>query len=78
MAANTGPEARLDSIGHSCICTPSGKPLASAGDGQGIAAADIVYKSEMLTQWREIATYRADRDPKSMNNGARKGIAEGT
>lgn len=63
MAVNTGPEAGFDSIGHSTICAPSGKPLASAGDGQGIAAADIVYSSEALAQWREIATYRADRRP---------------
>ena len=61
MAVNVGPEAGFDSVGHSCICAPSGKVLASAGTGQGVAAADIVLESEDLSRWREIATYRADR-----------------
>lgn len=61
MAVNSGPEGGFQSIGHSAICAPSGKLLAETGDGQGIAAADIVYESDDLAQWRAIATYRADR-----------------
>ncbi len=63
MAVNVGPEAGFDSIGHSCICAPSGKILATAGSGQGIAAADIVLTSEDLSKWRAIATYLSDRRP---------------
>lgn len=61
MANCVGPEQGFDSIGHSCICAPSGKVLASAGSGQGIAAADITYQSETLDRWRSIATYLPDR-----------------
>ncbi len=69
MAVNTGPEAGFESVGHSCICAPSGKILASAGSGQGIAAADIVLTSEDLSQWRAIATYLADRRPEVYGQG---------
>ncbi|HEV7276821.1 MAG TPA: carbon-nitrogen hydrolase family protein [Devosiaceae bacterium] len=61
MADCVGPEAGFDSLGHSCVVAPSGKVLASAGDAQGIAAADIRYQSGELEQWRAIATYRGDR-----------------
>lgn len=63
MANCVGPEAGFDSIGHSCICAPSGKILASAGGEQGVAAADVVFQSPELDQWRAIATYRPDRRP---------------
>ncbi len=61
MANCTGTEAGFDSLGHSCIVSPSGRVLASAGPGDAIAMADIVHDSEALTSWRGIATYRSDR-----------------
>lgn len=61
MANCIGSEAGFDSLGHSCICSPSGKVLASAGNREAIAAADIVHESDGLSLWRSIATYRADR-----------------
>jgi predicted amidohydrolase len=63
MAVNIGPEAGFDSVGHSCLCAPSGKVLASAGSGQGVAAADVVLESDDLAKWRAIATYLPDRRP---------------
>lgn len=61
MANCIGSEAGFESLGASCIVSPSGKVLASAGNQEGIATADIVHESEELAQWRGIATYRADR-----------------
>ena len=61
MSNCTGSEEGFDSLGHSCVVSPSGKVLSSAGSGTGIAAAEIVHESEALTTWRAIATYRADR-----------------
>ncbi|MBN9305441.1 MAG: hypothetical protein BGO82_03025 [Devosia sp. 67-54] len=63
MANCIGSEAGFDSLGHSCIVSPSGKVLASAGNQEAVATADIVHESEALAQWRSIATYRADRRP---------------
>jgi predicted amidohydrolase len=63
MANCIGPEAGFDSLGHSCICAPSGKVLASAGMGEGVAMADVLYESDALDRWRAIATYRDDRRP---------------
>ena len=63
MADGIGPEQDFESLGHSCIVTPSGKVLASVGTGQGFAAATLVYESDELTRWRSIATYREDRRP---------------
>jgi predicted amidohydrolase len=63
MANCTGSEAGFDSLGHSCIVSPSGNVLASAGNDETVACADIVHESEALRAWRAIATYRADRRP---------------
>jgi len=63
MANCIGPEWTFNSIGHSCVVAPSGKIMASAGSGQGIAVADAVFQSDDLDRWRSIATYRADRRP---------------
>jgi predicted amidohydrolase len=63
MANCIGSEAGFDSLGHSCIVTPSGKVVASAGEREAIATGDIVHDSEALGLWRSIATYRADRRP---------------
>lgn len=61
MANCIGAESGFDSLGHSCVVAPSGKVLASAGTGDGFAAADIIYESDALMRWRGIATYRDDR-----------------
>ncbi|MFC3226379.1 carbon-nitrogen hydrolase family protein [Marinibaculum pumilum] len=63
MADCTGPEAGFLSLGHSCIAAPSGRILASVGQGQGFAAADIFHDGADLARWRGIATYRQDRRP---------------
>lgn len=63
MADCVGPEWEFDSIGHSCVVAPSGKLLVSAGSAQGVVVADVVYQSEALDRWKEIATYRQDRRP---------------
>lgn len=64
MADCYGPEAGFQSLGHSCIAAPSGRIVASLGEGQGFAMADIVHGGEDLDRWRSIATYRQDRRPK--------------
>jgi len=61
MSNCTGSEEGFDSLGYSCVVSPSGKVLSSAGSSTGISAAEIVHESETLTAWRSIATYRADR-----------------
>ena len=61
MAARTGAELHFTSLGHSCICSPSGTPLAVVADGEGIAIADVVTESPDLARWRSIATYLKDR-----------------
>ncbi len=63
MANCVGPEWIFDSIGHSCVVAPSGKILASVGDGQGVAGAEAVFQSEELDRWKSIATYLGDRRP---------------
>jgi len=63
MANCVGPEWVFDSIGHSCVVAPSGKVLASAGRGQGVAIAEAVFQSEDLDRWKAIATYLGDRRP---------------
>ncbi|MBW3098985.1 carbon-nitrogen hydrolase family protein [Pseudohoeflea coraliihabitans] len=63
MANGIGPEQGFQSLGHSCVVAPSGKVLASVGEAQGFAAADLDYDSDELERWRAIATYRSDRRP---------------
>jgi predicted amidohydrolase len=63
MADAVGPEGGFDSLGHSCIAAPSGRIVASLGEAQGFALAQIVHSSPDLDRWRAIATYRADRRP---------------
>ena len=63
MADCYGPEAGFDSLGYSCVAAPSGRIIASVGQGQGFAMADIVHNGEDLDKWRGIATYRQDRRP---------------
>lgn len=61
MANCVGKEWIFDSIGHSCIVAPSGKVVANAGTGQGVAVAEAVFRSDDLDRWKSIATYLGDR-----------------
>jgi predicted amidohydrolase len=63
MANRVGHEKGFDSLGHSCIASPSGQILASLPSGEDIAIADIDLKSADLAKWRAIATYHQDRRP---------------
>jgi predicted amidohydrolase len=63
MANRVGHEMGFDSVGHSCIASPSGQILASVAGGEGLAVADIDFKAEDLQKWRAIATYHQDRRP---------------
>lgn len=49
------------SLGHSCICAPSGAFLARLQHGEGLATVDLDLASKDWQQWREIATYLPDR-----------------
>jgi predicted amidohydrolase len=68
MACRTGHEAAganmaFDSMGPSCVISPSGKFLARLDIGEGIAIGKVdIAKSEM-DRWTSIATYRKDRRP---------------
>lgn len=61
MADRTGIEAGWRSLGHSCICAPSGAFLARIEEGEGIATATVQLESDEWDKWREIATYLPDR-----------------
>ena len=63
MADCIGPEARFDSLGHSCIAAPSGAVVASMAHGEGFVCADFVRGSPDVERWRSIATYLQDRRP---------------
>jgi predicted amidohydrolase len=70
MAACAGREAGFTSIGQSCLVAPSGLILAAAGEGQGVAAADLhLGGSADLARWQALATYRADRRPEHYRRG---------
>jgi predicted amidohydrolase len=57
------PGVEFDSIGHSCVASPSGKILASLGAGEGVAVAKLDIADTDLNRWLSIATYRRDRRP---------------
>jgi predicted amidohydrolase len=61
MADRTGVEAGWRSLGHSCICAPSGAFLARIEDGEGMTTATVQLESDEWDKWREIATYLPDR-----------------
>lgn len=63
MADCIGQEADYVSLGHSCIVAPSGRILASVGEGHGFAVADMFHDGQDLADWRALASYRADRRP---------------
>jgi len=57
------PGVEFDSIGHSCVASPSGKILASLSSGEGVAVAKLDIADADLDRWLSIATYRRDRRP---------------
>jgi 5-aminopentanamidase len=61
MADRTGWEEGWRSIGHSCICAPSGGFLARIEDGEGMAVAGVELDSQEWETWRSVATYLPDR-----------------
>jgi predicted amidohydrolase len=61
MADRTGFEEGWKSIGHSCICAPSGGFLARIEDGEGMAVAAVELDSPEWETWRSVATYLPDR-----------------
>jgi predicted amidohydrolase len=61
MADRVGVEAGWKSLGHSCICAPSGSFLARIEEGEGVAIATAELDSPEWEKWRSIATYLPDR-----------------
>jgi predicted amidohydrolase len=61
MADRTGVEAGWKSLGHSCICAPSGGFLARIEEGEGVVMATAELDSPDWEKWRSIATYLPDR-----------------
>jgi predicted amidohydrolase len=54
-----GLAGSIYSFGHSVIIGPSGRILAQLGRGEGVTTAEIPM--EKVGEWRELATYLADR-----------------
>ncbi len=61
MADRVGIEEGWKSLGHSCICAPSGGFLARIEEGEGIASATLELDSPEWEKWRTLATYLPDR-----------------
>ncbi len=61
MANRVGVEDGWKSLGHSCICAPSGGFLGRIEDGEGIVTAEMDLQSEVWEEWRKVATYIPDR-----------------
>jgi len=61
MADRVGVEEGWLSLGHSCICAPSGGFLARIDDGEGMVTATIELVSGKWDEWRKVATYIPDR-----------------
>jgi len=61
MASRVGLEDGWKSLGHSCICPPSGSFLARIEDGEGMAVGAVELDSPEWETWRSIATYLPDR-----------------
>jgi len=61
MADRVGVEAGWKSLGHSCICAPSGAFLARIEEGEGVAIGTAALDSPEWEKWRTLATYLPDR-----------------
>jgi predicted amidohydrolase len=60
---NAGPDVAFDSMGPSCVVSPSGKFIARLDRGEGVAIGKIAIAATDMDRWASIATYRADRRP---------------
>jgi predicted amidohydrolase len=58
-----GPNLAFDSMGPSCVVSPSGKFIARLDRGEGIVIGKIAIAAVDMERWTSIATYRADRRP---------------
>ncbi|MEM0487963.1 MAG: carbon-nitrogen hydrolase family protein [Candidatus Bathyarchaeia archaeon] len=63
MASQWGREGEYFKLGHSCIVSPSGSILGGIEDGEGLAVQ--LLSLENVEEWRQIATYLADRKEKT-------------
>jgi predicted amidohydrolase len=61
MADRAGVEEGWKSLGHSCVCAPSGGFLARIEEGEGMAVAEVNLDDPEWDTWRTIATYLPDR-----------------
>lgn len=61
MADRAGVEEGWTSLGHSCVCAPSGGFVARIENGEGLATATVDLEHPDWDKWREIATYLPDR-----------------
>lgn len=61
MANRVGMEAGWKSLGHSCVCAPSGAFLTRIEEGEGIATADVSLDNAEWQRFRSIASYLDDR-----------------
>jgi predicted amidohydrolase len=61
MADRAGMEEGWRSLGHSCVCAPSGGFLARIEQGEGLAIGTASLGSPEWEKWRGIATYLPDR-----------------
>jgi len=59
MSCRFGWEGDLLGFGHSCIVSPSGRILASLGEGEGVTTAEIPM--DRVAEFRKLATYFEDR-----------------
>lgn len=75
MADRVGLEAGWKSLGHSCICAPSGGFLARIEEGEGIAVGTAELDSPEWEKWRSIATYLPDRRVDFYARLQREGVA---
>ncbi len=60
---SAGPNLAFDSMGPSCVISPSGKFLARLDVGEGIAIGRVDFAAAELDRWTGIASYRKDRRP---------------
>ena len=61
MASRVGMEEGWKSLGHSCVCLPSGSFAARIEDGEGMTVGTVELDSPEWDTWRSIATYVPDR-----------------
>jgi 5-aminopentanamidase len=58
-----GPNLAFDSMGPSCVISPSGKFIARLDIGEGLAIGKVRIAASEMDRWSGIATYREDRRP---------------